>query len=208
MGPFPAVLFPFFATRNPGAGQDFTAWLRRFNSAFAFAWVVNFDSEVPALNRRELGANPRRPTSLRPPGFGSARQQPSPALKARADPVTPKPVATKADVRRRIGSFATRASALRFIFASVVKLLSSSASNGEFAGGSPAGSTSALPGRPIAAKNEHLERFKRYPKAAIRDFDGDPNRITDMDALIAYLQVLGTEVDFSKYQADAPDNKR
>src|SRR6266545_4910021 len=52
-------------------------------------WVANFDSEVPALNRRELGANTRRPT----------------------------------------------------ISASVVKLLSSSASNGEFAGGSPAGCT-------------------------------------------------------------------
>lgn len=52
-------------------------------------WVANCDSEVPALNRRELGANPRRPT----------------------------------------------------ISASVVKLLSCSASNGEFAGGSPAGCT-------------------------------------------------------------------
>src|SRR5881409_77207 len=28
-------------------------------------WVANFDSEVPALNRRELGANPWRPTILR-----------------------------------------------------------------------------------------------------------------------------------------------
>ena len=37
-------------------------WPRWFNSAFAFAWVANFDSEVPALNRRELGANPRQPT--------------------------------------------------------------------------------------------------------------------------------------------------
>ena len=27
--------------------------------------VANFDSEVPALNRRELGANPRQPTTLR-----------------------------------------------------------------------------------------------------------------------------------------------
>ena len=53
--------------------------------------VANFDSEVPALNRRELGANPRRPT----------------------------------------------------ISASVVKLQSSSASNGEFAGGSPAGCTNS-----------------------------------------------------------------
>ena len=35
----------------------------------------------------------------------------------------------------------------------------------------------------------------RYPKAQIRDFDGDPNRVTEMDALIAYLQMLGTLVD-------------
>ncbi len=36
---------------------------------------------------------------------------------------------------------------------------------------------------------------KRYPKAQVRDFDGDPSRLTEMDALIAYLQVLGTMVD-------------
>ena len=35
----------------------------------------------------------------------------------------------------------------------------------------------------------------RYPKAQVRDFDGDPTRLTEMDALIAYLQVLGTMVD-------------
>ena len=36
----------------------------------------------------------------------------------------------------------------------------------------------------------------RYPKAQIRDFDGDPQRLTEMDALVAYLQMLGTLVDF------------
>lgn len=36
---------------------------------------------------------------------------------------------------------------------------------------------------------------KRYPKAQVRDFDGNPDRLTEMDALIAYLQVLGTMVD-------------
>ena len=30
----------------------------------------------------------------------------------------------------------------------------------------------------------------------IRDFDGNPDRVTEMDALIAYLQMLGTLVDF------------
>lgn len=42
----------------------------------------------------------------------------------------------------------------------------------------------------------------RYPKAQIRDFDGDPRRITEMDAMIAYLQILGTMVDFSTYEAE------
>ncbi|SEN28274.1 cytochrome c oxidase cbb3-type subunit 2 [Sphingomonas gellani] len=37
---------------------------------------------------------------------------------------------------------------------------------------------------------------KRYPKAQARDFDGNPGRLTEMDALIAYLQGLGTQVDF------------
>jgi len=36
---------------------------------------------------------------------------------------------------------------------------------------------------------------KRYPKAQARDFDGDPKRLTEMDALVAYLQMLGTLVD-------------
>ncbi|WP_439816333.1 cytochrome-c oxidase, cbb3-type subunit II [Zavarzinia sp. CC-PAN008] len=37
----------------------------------------------------------------------------------------------------------------------------------------------------------------RYPKAQARDFDGDPRRLTEMDALVAYLQMLGTLVDFN-----------
>ena len=39
-------------------------WPRWFNSAFVSRLfrVSNFDSEVPALNRRELGATPRQPT--------------------------------------------------------------------------------------------------------------------------------------------------
>jgi len=48
----------------------------------------------------------------------------------------------------------------------------------------------------------------RYPTAAVRDFDGDPSRVTKMDALIAYLQMLGTGVDFRTYHADAPENQR
>jgi cytochrome c oxidase cbb3-type subunit 2 len=39
----------------------------------------------------------------------------------------------------------------------------------------------------------------RYPKAKLGAFDGDPSRVTEMDALVAYLQMLGTLVDFSTY---------
>lgn len=44
---------------------------------------------------------------------------------------------------------------------------------------------------------------KRYPKVQARDFDGDPARITEADALIAYLQMLGTLVDFKLYDPKA-----
>jgi cytochrome c oxidase cbb3-type subunit 2 len=44
---------------------------------------------------------------------------------------------------------------------------------------------------------------KRYPKALARDFDGNPGAITEADALIAYLQMLGTLVDFKTYDKKA-----
>lgn len=44
---------------------------------------------------------------------------------------------------------------------------------------------------------------KRYPKAQARDYDGRPERLTEADALIAYLQVLGTFVDFKLYDDKA-----
>jgi cytochrome c oxidase cbb3-type subunit 2 len=40
---------------------------------------------------------------------------------------------------------------------------------------------------------------ERYPKAKIGDFDGNTAELTEMDALVAYLQMLGTLVDFSTY---------
>ncbi len=43
----------------------------------------------------------------------------------------------------------------------------------------------------------------RYPKAVVADFDADPSRVTEMDALVAYLQMLGTLVDFKVYDAEA-----
>jgi cytochrome c oxidase cbb3-type subunit 2 len=43
---------------------------------------------------------------------------------------------------------------------------------------------------------------ERYPGAQVRNFDGQP-QLTEMDALIAYLQMLGTLVDFSTFTPDA-----
>ncbi|MDT0681530.1 cytochrome-c oxidase, cbb3-type subunit II [Roseicyclus sp. F158] len=43
--------------------------------------------------------------------------------------------------------------------------------------------------------------LERYPGAQVRNFDGQPE-LTEMDALIAYLQMLGTLVDFSTFTAD------
>jgi cytochrome c oxidase cbb3-type subunit 2 len=45
---------------------------------------------------------------------------------------------------------------------------------------------------------------ERYHNAQVRNFDGEPG-ISEMDALIAYLQVLGTMVDFSTF---IPDKSR
>lgn len=42
----------------------------------------------------------------------------------------------------------------------------------------------------------------RYAKANVSNFDGQAE-LTEMDALIAYLQVLGTMVDFSTFTPDA-----
>jgi cytochrome c oxidase cbb3-type subunit 2 len=42
----------------------------------------------------------------------------------------------------------------------------------------------------------------RYPKAAVGDFDGQPERLTEMDALVAYLQILGRMVDFTDVRTE------
>ena len=42
----------------------------------------------------------------------------------------------------------------------------------------------------------------RYPKAMVGDFDGNPKRLSEMDALIAYLQILGRMVDFADYRTE------
>ena len=44
--------------------------------------------------------------------------------------------------------------------------------------------------------------MERYPGVQVRNFDGNP-ALTEMDALVAYLQILGTMVDFSTFEPDA-----
>lgn len=45
---------------------------------------------------------------------------------------------------------------------------------------------------------------ERYgEKLDIRDFDGNADNLSELDALVAYLQMLGTLVDFSVYDAEA-----
>jgi len=44
--------------------------------------------------------------------------------------------------------------------------------------------------------------LERYPGAQVRNFDAQPG-ISEADALIAYLQILGTMVDFSTFEPDA-----
>jgi cytochrome c oxidase, cbb3-type, subunit II len=43
--------------------------------------------------------------------------------------------------------------------------------------------------------------LERYPNAQVRNFDGQDG-ITEMDAIIAYMQMLGTLVDFSTFTPD------
>jgi len=45
-------------------------------------------------------------------------------------------------------------------------------------------------------------------KVQARDFDGDPSRVTELDALVAYLQMLGALVDFTSYEPRAERNLR
>jgi cytochrome c oxidase cbb3-type subunit 2 len=48
--------------------------------------------------------------------------------------------------------------------------------------------------------------LKRYPKAKVGKFDGKADaEPTELDALIAYLQMLGTLVDFATFDASGPN---
>ncbi|WP_132974344.1 cytochrome-c oxidase, cbb3-type subunit II [Thiogranum longum] len=55
-------------------------------------------------------------------------------------------------------------------------------------------------GKVVADKLDILNAEENLMSQALaNDFDGQRSRITEMDALVAYLQVLGTMVDFTKY---------
>jgi cytochrome c oxidase cbb3-type subunit 2 len=49
------------------------------------------------------------------------------------------------------------------------------------------------------------ELLKRYPKAKVAKFDGKQGDPTELDAMIAYLQMLGTLVDFATFDAAGPN---
>ncbi len=69
----------------------------------------------------------------------------------------------------------------------------------------------------IANAKAHLEAQARgelddvaqeYPKANGGNLDGNLDKITEMDALVAYLQVLGTMVDFAEFDPAAANAYR
>jgi cytochrome c oxidase cbb3-type subunit 2 len=61
-------------------------------------------------------------------------------------------------------------------------------------------------GRQVDPNAQALKDFlARYPKAQVRQFDGDPSFVSELDALIAYLQMLGTLVDFATFDAAGPN---
>ena len=49
---------------------------------------------------------------------------------------------------------------------------------------------------------DHDGLLERYPKAATGDLDGNPGRLTEMDAIVAYLQILGRMVDFTDIRTE------
>ena len=52
-----------------------------------------------------------------------------------------------------------------------------------------------------------VEAFlERYPKAVVRNFDANPALLSEMDALVAYMQMLGTLAEFGSF--DVKKNPR
>ena len=64
----------------------------------------------------------------------------------------------------------------------------------------------AMPEADFADVDGLLERYGET--VPLGPFDGNAGRVTEMDAIIAYLQMLGTLVDFSTYDATAIENLR
>ncbi len=55
-----------------------------------------------------------------------------------------------------------------------------------------------------ASESPNSAEFKRrYPQAIVRDLGADKGRLTEADALITYLQRLGTQIDFKLYDDKA-----
>ncbi|MAI89577.1 cytochrome-c oxidase, cbb3-type subunit II [Ponticaulis sp.] len=57
-------------------------------------------------------------------------------------------------------------------------------------------------------EDRYNEASGREGTVNVRVFDGVPEEVTEMDALIAYLQMLGTLVDFDTYEAGDLQNRR
>ena len=49
----------------------------------------------------------------------------------------------------------------------------------------------------LAPDEDYDPMVERYPGAVVSNFDGNPEVVTELDAMIAYMQMLGTLVDFS-----------
>lgn len=55
-------------------------------------------------------------------------------------------------------------------------------------------------GEDVAKKLDiNAARKNLMAQAKLGNYDGDPDKLTEMDALVAYLQILGTMIDFSKH---------
>lgn len=54
-----------------------------------------------------------------------------------------------------------------------------------------------------SADEDTDDLLARYPRTVARDFDLNPEMVSEADAMIAYLQMLGTLVDFSDYDPTA-----
>jgi cytochrome c oxidase cbb3-type subunit 2 len=54
------------------------------------------------------------------------------------------------------------------------------------------------------AKSLHIPDAEKnlIAQAQTGNFDTNPEKLTEMDALVSYLQLLGTMVDFRKYDDD------